>query len=282
MMHPLRTHYDKWLLGVAALLLAGGVFWTFENEGSLRRVGAESTRVSLAGVAYVPVSEAGLDRPAAVWKSPGAERPVDLFTGSGLAAERGAPVMAEERSGPAVGEVPVLLAVKPEPYRFQLIGYLGHAGAYKALFSSQGSAETLLAEAGLRLGDSGMVLQSFSVRPLAVGENEAGPVHEAVAQAVLRDELTGAELTLDSRGPCLTGRWLAVLQPAPARGAPREVGEGDLLVLDDVVYRVQRIRPDPAEIVLQRDGSLGGAKTLRLAPGPGESAEPPQLAASSD
>ncbi len=186
--------------------------------------------------------------------------------------------------------MPVLLAVKPERYRFQLIGYLGHAGAYKVIFSRQGSAETLIAEVGRRLGDSGVVLTGFSVRPVAVGENEAGPVHEAVARAVLHDEQMGAEVTLDSRGPYLTGRWLAVLQPTPASGAPKEVGEGDVLAMDDVAYRVQRIRSEPAEVVLQRDGTGRGNETLRLVPGPGESAAtpaaadagPPHLAAKSD
>ena len=161
----------------------------------------------------------------------------------------------------------MLLAVKPEPFRFQFLGYVGLPGAYKVLFSAKGSADTLLVEVGRQLPGSTMSLKSFEVQRVPIGENEAGPIQEAVAQAVLLDTHTGAEVTLDSRGPCYTGHWLALVQGAAAGNEPTELGEGDRLVVQDVSYRVLRIRAEPAEVVLERETASMETMTLRLALG---------------
>jgi hypothetical protein len=262
-MQPVRTHYDKLVFSLALLAAVACVFWVLRERPVVHRVRAEPAAPQMVGSPYAPEPVAALAVSAAAWAKPSPSSPegdwvCDLFTppdvlfdaqtGSFVAARSVAP------ASPVAGESLSLqlLAVKQEAYRLQLAGYFGHADDYLGAFVSSQTAETLLARTGHRFDALGLTLKNFDVRTVLLAENEAGPVYEATALAVLHDEQTGAEVVLDSRRPLFTGKLLAVFRLPGEVNAARELREGDSFTTANAMYRVERIQLEPAEVVLSR------------------------------
>lgn len=286
-MHPVRTHYDKLLFALAVLAAGADVVWVLRQRSVVQRFRAEPIVPRMVGSAYVPAPPSAPVAPKAAWMKPAVAATkgdwvCDLFTppdvlfdtqtGSFVAVRpEAAPV------NPAAGTSLSLqlLAVKPEAYRLQLAGYFGHADDYLGAFVSSQTAATLLARAGHRFAALGLTLKNFDVRTVLLAENEAGPVYEAAALAVLHDEQTGAEVVLDSRRPLFTDNLLAVFRLPGEAGAARELREGDSFAIADAVYRVERIRLEPAEVVLSRNApSLPAPELSVLRPSAQASAGP--------
>ena len=156
-------------------------------------------------------------------------------------------VLYDERpeSVPAVQ----LLGVKTEPYRLQLAGYLGGPGDYRAIFTSPGQPGTMIARTGDRLEPQGVELTRFEVKKVAVTHEDVWPVYEVAAEATLYDERIAGEVVLDSRGRTLL-RPEATLRLAGEERGSVAVREGDDFQDGDTVYRVERIRLDPPEVVI--------------------------------
>lgn len=226
------------------------------------QVRMESAAPRMAGSIYASEAVSAPIAPETIWARPAASTAgdwaCDLFTppdvlfdevtGLFVAARSAAPVESVARELPPLQ----LLSVKQEVYRLQLAGYFGEAADYLGAFVSSQSAETLLAKTGHRFASLGLTLKNFDVRTVPLGENEAGPVYEAAALAVLHDEQTGAEVVLDSRRLLFTGNLLAVFRLPGGTGAARELREGDSFTTSDAVYRIERIQLEPAEVVVSR------------------------------
>lgn len=276
-MHPLRLHYDKLLLVAALLLCGAGVAWSLRERNSAQRLLAERDETSLTS--SLPESEqavVAMDQSGHAWEEPdarvGADEPLgDIFTPP---VRRSRDVLARtelrDRTEPAErANVPELLSVKQEPYRLQLAGYVGRPGSYRVILADAGRADTVLVQVGQRITDLGVTLVGFELRHTAVAENEAGLVHEAVAVAILKDEATGTDWVLDSRGPTFTGRLLAAIRVTSDDHEIWEGGEGDSLPAAGVTYRVEHIRSDPAQVMLVRitPGQLPESLNLKVTAG---------------
>ena len=262
-MHPVRTHYDKLLFALAVLAAGTGVVWVLRERPVVQRVRAEPVAPRMAGSAYVSAPFSAPAAPKAAWAKPAVvsadgDWVSDLFTPPDVLfdAQTGTFVAARSDTAtkPAAGESLSLqlLSVKPEAYRLQLAGYFGHADDYLGAFVSSQTAETLLARAGHRFAALGLTLKNFDVRTVLLDENEAGPIYEAAALAVLHDERTGGEVVLDSRRPLFTDNLLAVFRFPGEAGPARELREGDSFTTSDAVYRIERIQLEPAEVVVSR------------------------------
>ncbi|MDQ5981043.1 MAG: hypothetical protein QG602_4021, partial [Verrucomicrobiota bacterium] len=259
-MNPLRVHYDKLLLAAALLLLGAGVGWSHRERAECRQLLAEPAAVNL--VSTLPEPEPA-DAPTVeilpAWAEPvagedAAVQVADLFTAPMRRSHRDMARSASSAlAGPAEHAVsPELVAVRKEPYRFQLAGYAGRPGAYRVALADATSSETSLVQVGQCVAALGVTLVSFELRQSTVAENEAGPVREAVAVAVLHDEATGTDVVLDNRRPLFTGRLLAALRVLKAGREIWEGGEGESLSVAGATYHVERIRFDPAEVTLVR------------------------------
>jgi hypothetical protein len=274
-MQLLRIHHEKLVFALAVLALGLGLLWVQREQVVVQQVRAEPMEPGLVGSAHVRDAASAPAAPKVVWTKP-VPSPADdgwasdLFTppdvildavtGSFVAARSAGP------AGPVAGTSLSLqlLAVKQEAYRLQLAGYFGHADDYLGAFVSSQTAETLLAKAGHRFAALGLTLKNFDVRTVLLDENEAGPVYEAAALAVLHDEQTGADVVLDSRRPLFTGKLLAVFGLSGEGNASRELREGDSFSLTDAVYRVERILLEPAEVVLSRSAPALPAPELQV------------------
>jgi hypothetical protein len=141
-----------------------------------------------------------------------------------------------------------LLAVKPEPFRLQLMGYVGGPGSYRGVFVRPGQPGTLLIREGQDLPELGLTLLRLMVK------NNTGLIGGPTrAQAILRDARCGENVVLDCRSIRHTGALLAVLRSAGER-QPRECREGDNWSSSGVAYRIERIQLDPPLIALTRSG----------------------------
>lgn len=230
-----------------------------ERPGDLR---AEATTLFISGRAYIGSNWVLPGKTGAAWMTPppqakGSGWHYELFTPPVIFMNAGAGTFSVTRPAPA--EDPVegtagleLLAVRRQPYRLQLLGYCGEPGNYLGVFVCPLSAETLLARPGHHFEALGLWLKSFDVRKVIAGGNEAEPVWEIAALAVLQDEAAGTEVVLDSRLRRYTDRALAAFKVPGTASKPRELLEGGTMTAEGVSYRIARIQLDPPEVVVAR------------------------------
>ena len=257
----IKSSYDKLLAAFGVALLAAGGGWMWSHQTDLARLRHQPVAADLSGAPYVV---SGLQLPetkVAPWPKPAAQSPgggwlYEVFTPPVIYYNALAKSFAvTPPRNPADGGVPFgleLLDVKFEPYRLQLVGYLGEPGDYLAAFVSADRPETLLARSGRRFEQLGLTLKSFDVKKVEVPHTDPWPVYDVAALAVLFDEKSGAEVVLDSRARKLTDTPLAVLRLTAAGAAPRTLHEGDTFSDDTGTYRVERIQVDPPEVVVAR------------------------------
>lgn len=258
MIPPLATHFEKLLLGLAALALMVSSGWLGARQGELRRLRAEPVVAPPVGSPYEPANLKRPDTGVAIWPKAPAQAQgwlYEVFTPPSIYYHASARAFAVTPPLPP-GDLAVpfgleLLAVRPEQFRLQLAGYFGAPGEYLVAFTSPHLPETLLAREGRRFEELGLTLKSFDVRKILVEPGEDRPVYDVAALAVLTDDRTGGEVVLDSRARKFTDTPLAVLQPLTG-GARREVREGDTFADENSTYRIERIQLDPPEVVVAR------------------------------
>lgn len=263
-----RWHFfaaEKTVALVAFAGALGAVTWRWQRETALRHLRAERVGIDLPNAAYVASRLPEPPPPAKPWLKPSAQSAgagwvLELFTPPEIyyhaAARAFAVVPPVDRGEPALAARSFgleLLAVKREPFRLQLVGYVGAPGDYVAAFVSEQTPETLLARAGKRFDQLGLALKSFEIRRVNLAPNASRPIYDVAAIATLFDERAGAEVTLDSRGPTLTDTPLAVLRrTVDANARPRVLRQGDTFEQDEATFRIEHIQLDPPEVVVAR------------------------------
>jgi len=145
-----------------------------------------------------------------------------------------------------------LVAVRPEPFRLQLTGYVGGEGEWRGVFQNVLSGEVFLAGAGRRVPNLALTIRSLDVRPQPVAIAESMTTRQRVASAVVRDEKTGRDVTLTHRDRVFTGTVFAFVAQ-PGQSAAREVRTGDTFRLGDATYRVGRIETNPAGVEITKE-----------------------------
>ena len=119
-----------------------------------------------------------------------------------------------------------LVAVRPEPFRLQLIGYVGGEGNWRGTFQNVLSGEVFLASAGRRVPNLALSIKSFDVSPQPVLVAESMTTRQRVATAVIRDDKAGRDVTLTHRERHYTGTVFAFVAES---GHPRRNVRADRL-----------------------------------------------------
>lgn len=256
----LRFSVEKIVFGAAVLAVGAGAAWSWREQEVLRRLRAEPAAAQLIDAPYVRAESAPPRPKTDAWPKPVAQShgagwvyevftpPVIYYHASARSFTVTPPMFVAEGTAPFGLE---LLDVTLEPYRLQLVGYIGAPGNYVAAFINPKSPETFLARTGRRFETLGLALKDFGVRKVAVPNDDAWPVYDVAAIAVLVDERTGEEITLDSRHRKLTDTPLALLRLG-SDARPREYREGDIFQDETATYRIDRIQLDPPEVVVAR------------------------------
>lgn len=257
----------KILLAAAGLLLASAAVCGVQawRERSVGPVG----RPVLSGPIYVPVA---VDAPAVkaeVWDAPaplarGREWVYDVFTPPEIfysPRTRQFAVKPPPGVGDDTPELPFgveLVAVKRDPFRLQLIGYVGEDADARGVFENRMSGEIFLAAAGRRVPNLALTVKAFGVRREGIALPESMTVNQRVATAVIHDEQSRQDVTLTQRERHFSGNMFALVA-STGETATREVRVGDVFKIGDANYRIEKIVLDPAAIEITKT-----APTLEL------------------
>lgn len=149
-----------------------------------------------------------------------------------------------------------LASVRPEPFRLQLIGYVGGDGHERGTFENLGSGEVFLATSGHRVPKLGLTIKSFNIRSVEVKSPGNMTTRQRIATAVVLDEKIGREVTLTHRERQFTGGLTAFVAKA-GESATREVRAGESFSIGEVTYRIDSIKLTPPTIeVIKESPSL--------------------------
>lgn len=260
MISSLRLPAEKIAFGVALVAVAGAGLWWWGQQEGLRALRTSPVAATLTGEAYARAEFKAPARVPKAWGKPAVQSqgggwvyeiftpPVIYFHASARAFSVTPPSVFQDG---ALAFGLELLDVRRELYRLQLMGYLGSTQDYLGTFVSPQISETLLARPGRRFEELGLTLKDFAVRKVNVAAPGELPVYDIAAFAVVHDERTGEEVTLDNRERRFTDTPLAILRLG-AQAKPREVREGDEFAENDATYRIERIQLYPPEVVVAK------------------------------
>ena len=145
-----------------------------------------------------------------------------------------------------------LVAVRPEPFRLQLIGYVGGEGNWRGMFQNVISGQVFLASGGHSVPALALTVRSLDVSPHPIRMGESMTIRQRVATAIVRDEKTGRDITLTHRERVFTGTLFAFVA-APGETATREVRTGDMFKLGEATYRIEKIEITPPLLELVKE-----------------------------
>jgi hypothetical protein len=275
MMTRIKQSAEKLLLVTVVGLNVVSWIWYGQQQGVIRRIRSQPVAIRFAGANSPIVPPGRIAQESPVWPEPSAQSagrgwvyelftpPVIYYNGRDRTYTVTAPADWPEGK-PSLGIQ--LLAVKPELYPLQLVGYVGPAHDYRATFIRPQHPEACLVRPGHNFAELGLTFTHFEVKKVLVPTSETGPVYEAAAFAVLTEDGTGREVWLDSRGPHYTDKPLAVLQTL-AGGSRHELHAGDSFSIAGESYRIEAVQLTPPEVRVGRQiMGLPEAETHLLRP----------------
>lgn len=281
------TSSDKALLSAAVLVLLGsaGVFGYLSYQ-KMTAPGGPPPRVELLDVPYEPVAAEAPAVKIETWTAPvaqsrGREWIYDTFTPpeifynarSKQFTVRPPSSLMDEEAYEVFGLE--LIGVQPEPFRLQLIGYVGDGGKWKGMFHNVVTGETMLATTGDRVAKLGLTIRRFEVKPQPIGLPESMTTRQLVATALVHDEKSGRDVTLTHRERFFTGTVFAFVAP-PGETAAREVRIGDVFKLGEASYKIENIKTTPPSIEVSKEApTLTQPDRRTLTPREPEPAEEP-------
>jgi hypothetical protein len=145
-----------------------------------------------------------------------------------------------------------LIGVHPEPFRLQLIGYVGGDGKWLGTFQNVTTGQVFLAGTGWHDEKLGVRITSFNVsrQPVRIGENTETKLR--IATARVRDEKARRNVTLTHRERVFTGTVFAFVAAAGESDA-REVRAGDVFKLGEASYRIEKISTTPPTVDVTKE-----------------------------
>ena len=255
---------DKVLVGAAVLLALGSAaaFGTL----ALRHQAVPSGQlppVVLAQAPYTPTSPDAPPIKTETWDQPGAQSRgrdwvYDAFTPPEIFYNARSKQFTVKPPSSLLDEDAVeafgveLVAVRPEPFRLQLIGYVGGEGHWRGTFQNVLSGEVFLAAAGRRVPNLALTIKLLEVKLQPVALAESMTTKQRVATAVVRDEKAGRDITLTHRERHFTGTVFAFVAET-GESAAREVRTGDAFKLGEATFHIDKIETTPPSIEVTKE-----------------------------
>lgn len=255
-------NHRTWLGGALALLIVSVAVCGVLSWRAERTVHGAAGEIALSGAPYEPAVADTVASHVGTWNPPppqsrGREWVYDTFTPPEIFYHARAkqftvrpPAGLGDETTEAFGVE--LVSVRPEPFRLQLIGYVGDEGKWRGTFENVATGEVFLGGAGRRVPELGLVIESLDVKPQPVALAESMTTWQRVATARVRDERAGREVLLTHRERQVTDSRFAVLAVA-GETAAREVRAGDSFKVGPVTYRVDRIQLSPVAVEMTRE-----------------------------
>lgn len=255
----------EYLTLYAALVASGvsaGVFGTLTWRNA-RTPRGPAARVQLADIPYTPTATDAAVVKSDVWAPPGAQSkgrdwvyetftPPEIFYNARSKHFTVKPPLAGGDDAPEEPFGLELVTVRPEPFRLQLIGFIGEGDGARGTFENVMTGEVFLAGAGRRLPNLALVINSLDVRQTPVAIPDSMTTRQRVATAVVRDERAGRDVTLTHRERRFTG-GLSAFVAQPGQTAVQEVRAGETLKLGDATYRIEKILLAPPSVEVTKE-----------------------------
>ncbi|MGH7947408.1 MAG: hypothetical protein ACREH8_21245 [Opitutaceae bacterium] len=255
---------DKVLIGFALLLAIGsGVLF---GVIAMRRTDASSgviPQVELATTPYVPGAPEAPPVKTETWAAPVAQSrgrdwiydtftPPEIFYNARSKQFTVKPPssLLDEDAQESFGLE--LITIRPEPFRLQLIGYVGGEGNWRGMFQNLVTSQVFLASGGHRVPSLALTVRSLDVSPHPIRLGESMTTRQRVATAVVRDEKAGQDITLTHRERVFTGTVFAFVT-APGEKATREVRSGDMFKIGEATYRIEKIETTPPAVEVVKE-----------------------------
>ncbi len=270
--------------GLALAVVSAGVF-AFLGHRDVQMPRGAGELVALADAPYAPAIAATTSRPTESWAPPpaqshGREWVYDTFTPPQIFFNARSKQFTVKPPAGFVDDEPEepfgleLVSVKPEPFRLQLIGFVGDENNGRGTFENLRSGEVFLAAAGRRVPSLALYIKSLDVRVQPVALRESMTTQQRVATAVVHDEKTGRDVTLTNRERHFTST-LAAFLAAPGETATREARVGDAFKLGAATYRIDKITLAPPAVEVTKEApTLAQPDRRTLTPREAEAAEP--------
>ena len=277
---------DSLLLGVAIALLATSTadFGTLAWRDA--QAHAPVGRVQLAAAPYAATVAEPATRPASTWSPPppqsrGRDWVFDTFTPPEIFYNGRSKQFTVRPPTGTADELPEepfgleLVSVRPEPFRLQLIGFVGGTGNWRGTFENVATGEVFLGDAGRRVPNLGLTIKSLQVQPQSIALPQSMSTRQLVATAVVHDDRSGRDIRLTHRERQFTGTVTALITIA-GESATREVRTGDVIKLGDTVYRIGKVDLNPPAIEVTKESpTIGQPDHRTLTPSePDDSAAP--------
>ena len=265
------------VLAVLTMALFGTLVWRMPDATA---VGLPP--VELAGVAYVPAAVGVGSHHGSTWAPPPAQTrgrdwiydtftPPEIFYHARSRQFTVRPPGGVRDDGLDEPFGVELVAVRPEPFRLQLIGFVGDEQGWRGTFENVLTGEVFLAAAGHRVPKLGVTIVAFDVRKQPVALAQSTTTQQRVATAVIRDDRSGDELIMSHRERRFTGTLYARVAAEGAAGT-REVRAGESFKIGDATYRVERVEMNPPSIVITKESPQAGSDRRTLEPHPNDGA----------
>jgi hypothetical protein len=255
---------EKVLIGLALLLtvISVAVFGTLAVRHPVAATGPAPT-VELANTEYTPKAP---DAPAIkteTWAAPGPQSRgrdwvYDTFTPPEIFYNARSKQFTVKPPSSLMDEEQLeafgldLIAVRPEPFRLQLIGYAGNEGNWRGTFANVATGQVYVATTGRRFPELGLTLKNFDVPLQTISAGESMTTKQRVAVAVLRDEKSGRDVTLTHRERVFTGTLFAFVATT-GEDATREVRPGDTFKIGEASYRIEAITLTPPTVEVTKE-----------------------------
>jgi len=253
---------DKILFGAALLLLLASAGWMALQRSQLSKL-HDADGINPTSSEYVP---AGIDAPtvstttwpSAAAQSSGAEWVYDVFTPPEIyynGSTKKFSVTPPTFVPVVVKEEPfglVLMQVKPDAFRLQLVGYIGSEGDYRGTFENALSGETVIGRAGKTFPDLGLKVKSFQVKRNAIESKDSMTTYDTEATAVVVDTKTGDEVSLTNKSRRLSGAPFAVLK-VDGSADNVQLRAGETFQVGTVTYAVVSVTPEPPSAEVRKE-----------------------------
>lgn len=149
-----------------------------------------------------------------------------------------------------------LIAVRRDPFRLQLVGYVGREGRYLGTFVNLPTSEVFLAGPGRQVPALGLEITDFTVERRPVPSADGTMSNQRVAFAVVRDTATGQSTNLKAGERTYTDELCAVLaNDEDGDEITREVRPGEEFQSLDHTYKIERLLLDPPAVEFRRISS---------------------------
>ncbi|MEZ5278205.1 MAG: hypothetical protein R3F07_17620 [Opitutaceae bacterium] len=272
---------DRILLGVALILFALTAYWSLRQFARIDEISAGESLVGAPLNAYEPDPATPLRIVTQTWEkapsqSSGPEWVYDVFTPPFIYYN---PVTLQFTVSPPEFERPVefkqdsfeleLLEVRPQPFRLQLVGYVGRDGDYLATFESVTTGQTMTGRPGTRFDSIGVTVRSFELRREAIPSGSGSPVFDTVAVAVVYDEETGEDRVLTDKAKAMLPGPEAVFRISANPIIEYLLKEGAEISSGSQTYRIDALVISPAQAtvtLIEADGNEPTTRTISPVP----------------